>query len=928
MSDQNVDSFMYFMNEYRVTKNNTNNDCKQWTHVTKPFKNFHAGTYYISFNDVDKFYTYYCNALNKTKYLSVAEKPGCFGPLRVDFDFISKIHNGKQRHYTERHIKEIVKFYQECISDICYNTSDDLLYCIVLEKKEPRCENDTMKDGFHLHFPNFICESKVQDEILRNKVTSLMKTSKLWTTTKYDTPVVDMIDKDMGKKVWMMYGSMNYKSDLSTPYMYSRPQGGEKDPWKNCKDIYGHAYDKNQTEIKLIDIFADEMNGRQKSIKYYLPRFLSIRGYNESVKLKKSITDILTISQVKKQKVRTAKIATTRRIEDILEDIKIIKDGEIMEMINHNRADNYNEWIDLGWTLFNIGQGHDETLRMWIEFSQQSYKFKQGECEEKWNCMELRDKSLGSLLMIAKQDNPERYRLWKDTNITSFLYKSIYEAVPTEYDVAMVVCSMFKDRFCCVDAKKDTWYEFREHRWRVMDDGLELRKILVDDVLQKYLEFKVDLARKQVGVNDSDLAKYQLYEKRALTICTKLKTIGFHDKVIRMCKLNMHDSKFLKKMDENKKIVVCENGVLDLDIGVFREGRPDDYATFSTCIHYQKYDHGYEEVKEVRTFLKKVFPNENRRKYFMDIATSCLQGGNVHKRFLIGTGSGDNSKSVTYTLLEMVFGEYYGKFPRELLISGQSGSSSGARPELAHVRGKRIMSTQEITHKDNLNIGVLKELTGNDSFFTRGLFEKGREIRPQYTLWMQCNEPPKIPGHDSATWSRIRVLDFESKFVKPQDRSSFPVPKKFTEQMQMKRFEADPSFMDKLPGMAPVILWMLFDNYNNSYKQNGLIEPKEVMSATDQYKESNDVFIEFVNEKVTKSDGNDDDKYPDVFILLAALFEEFKEWYSENYPSYKNKIGKNAFRDSMKTLLGVTKTNTRGFKSGKFYGYTQKEDSD
>ena len=63
MSDQNVDSFMYFMNEYRVTKNNTNNDCKQWTHVTKPFKNFHAGTYYISFNDVDKFYTYYCNGL-------------------------------------------------------------------------------------------------------------------------------------------------------------------------------------------------------------------------------------------------------------------------------------------------------------------------------------------------------------------------------------------------------------------------------------------------------------------------------------------------------------------------------------------------------------------------------------------------------------------------------------------------------------------------------------------------------------------------------------------------------------------------------------------------------------------------------------------------------------------------------------------------
>ena len=91
-------------------------------------------------------------------------------------------------------------------------------------------------------------------------------------------------------------------------------------------------------------------------------------------------------------------------------------------------------------------------------------------------------------------------------------------------------------------------------RYAVIDEKKYLvddRMILVDDVLQKYLEFKVDLAKKQVGADDSELAKYQLYEKRALTICTKLKTVGFHDKVIRMCKLNMNDSKFIKKMDEN-----------------------------------------------------------------------------------------------------------------------------------------------------------------------------------------------------------------------------------------------------------------------------------------------------------------------------------------------------------------------------------------
>ena len=67
----------------------------------------------------------------------------------------------------------------------------------------------------------------------------------------------------------------------------------------------------------------------------------------------------------------------------------------------------------------------------------------------------------------------------------------------------------------------------------------------------------------------------------------------------------------------------------------------------------------------------------------------------------------------------------------------------------------------EIAKTGTLNIGVLKELTGNDSFFARGLFEKGTEINPMFTLFGSANEPPKIPGHDDATWNRVRLLDFD-----------------------------------------------------------------------------------------------------------------------------------------------------------------------
>ena len=44
------------------------------------------------------------------------------------------------------------------------------------------------------------------------------------------------------------------------------------------------------------------------------------------------------------------------------------------------------------------------------------------------------------------------------------------------------------------------------------------------------------------------------------------------------------------------------------------------------------------------------------------------------------------------------------------------------------------------------------------------------------TVSHNCNDPPKVPGNDVQTWNRIRVLDFESKFVIPSMLKKFPVP--------------------------------------------------------------------------------------------------------------------------------------------------------
>jgi len=924
-----------FLDEHRVNKTKGTNE--PYTHASKTTSargpkalSIYAGSYFIPDSDMEKFWTLYCNVVNKGIYCTITERPGPYGPLRVDFDFKSAIDDGVKRKYTKEIIKEIINFYQEEIKNIVKPEvfKPYMLYCIVLEKPSPRIEEGCVKDGFHLHFPYFICEGWIQDDYLRNHVTERMISQKIWENVNMTTPISSVIDRKMAKKVWMLYGSMNCKNSESRPYMYNR--------WKNESEKYGMVYDENLNEVSLGSIFQDHSifkNNEPNRIKYYIPRLLTIRGYKSPTEIKEEITRKKPVV-VKNRK--TVDIARSRDISSVLEDIKFIQDNNIMDMISPLRADNYELWMDVGWTLFNIGEGHEITLQLWIEFSKQSTKFSDGECEDLWATMELKGKSIASLLAMAKIDSPEKYLDMKSTTIRFLMWESLKEKHPNEYDVCKVIYGMYGERFLCASSKPELWYEFIDHRWRIMDDSITLRLLLAENVVKEYsilkkeindrisdIEFKIDIKKNDDISCDAlktEHKNYQVQKSKVSNIITALKTVSFQEKVIKMCKIKMYDHNFLSKLNENRMLIGCENGVLDLELGIFRDGRQDDYISFSTGIHYTKFSEEDDEVLELNDLLEKVFTNPNLRKYFIDFFTSCLQGGNINKRFLVGTGWGDNAKSVMFLLLEKTFGTgnngYYGKFPRESLIRGRGSSGNSAHPELARVRGKRIMGTQEIAVNEELNIGFIKEATGNDSFFARSLFEKGTEINPMFTLVMQCNKPPKVPGHDAATWTRIRVLSFDTKFVKPQDLKEFPVPESKEDQIKMKRFMADPEFSKKIPTLSRVLLWKLFENYK-IYKKTGLYEPKEVIDSTNIYKIDNDVYMQFINDKIEKIKDRDIAKTNS--ISLPDVHAEFKEWFTENYPSYKkDSIGKSTFRDELTKRLGGIK------KPDKIYGFVPK----
>ena len=88
-----------------------------------------------------------------------------------------------------------------------------------------------------------------------------------------------------------------------------------------------------------------------------------------------------------------------------------------------------------------------------------------------------------------------------------------------------------------------------------------------------------------------------------------------------------------------------------------------------------------------------------------------------------------------------MLGDYAIKFSTTLL-TGKKVANGAANPELARAGGGvRWAVLEEPDGDEEINIGYLKTLSGDDSYFVRDLFEKGkqtREIKPLFKLIFIC----------------------------------------------------------------------------------------------------------------------------------------------------------------------------------------------
>lgn len=772
------------------------------------------GKYFIPPEHLDTFYKLYNKSLKKDEKLALTEMHEELSPILIDIDLRFNEETGINRQYNESHLETIVRIYNEQVQQY-FDINEDDIQAYVFEKETPVRFNGNIKDGIHIIYPKIISKANVQFEIRQN-VIKLLQDTQCIHSIGFKNPIEDVIDKAIiNKNPWLMYGS-------------SKP---DQKPY-----VLTHIYSKTVANLDLPN-------------KLTLPKLLSIRNHKEETKVKLNIQYV-------------------DRPRNISSNIVLSIDGQhaiqLVNILSENRADNYDQWLELGFCLHNVDHALLET---WITFSKISPKFKDGACEKLWKTFKNKGLTIASLHRWAKIDNPEKYKTLKTNAIRKKLIESLSN---TNYDVACVIYEMYKHTFTCASTKHNTWYQYKNHRWNEMSKGVYLRKKISNELVEAYK----DLSRYYQGMlltgNDSEIEDAKKKNTECRKVIDNLKTTNFKDKVMIECCELFYNPEFLNKLDSNVNLLGFENGVYDLEQKMFRDGVPDDYISYSTQIDYTPFDQTSEEAIELSAFIKKVLPINEVRKYVLSLLSSFLNGKIEEQKFHIWTGSGGNGKSTLIDLFEKAFGDYCGKLPVTVLTQKRSGSSA-ASPEIAKTKGKRFISLQEPEQNDQIHVGYMKELTGGDLIQARALYSEPVEFKPQFKIVLACNELPSIPSNDGGTWRRLRVVDFPSKFV---DNPSAP-----------NEYKKDTDLNRKLKLWRSTFMSMLIEIYKD-YCENGIIEPKIVKQFTKEYQKSSDAITEYIEEHLEQTNNKKD------VLQLSVIMNHFRMWfkdmYSEKPPTRKN----------------------------------------
>lgn len=359
--------------------------------------------------------------------------------------------------------------------------------------------------------------------------------------------------------------------------------------------------------------------------------------------------------------------------------------------------------------------------------------------------------------------------------------------------------------------EREAWIIWNCHHWKPDDDGALYR------IAEEHAK---ELLRQSADIADSDARTRQA--KLALNLGKR----GTIENMLALARYSEAVILHAEHLDSNPWLIGVGNGMVDLKTGTFRAGAPADFISNKTGCDYVPGT----TCPMFDAFLTRIMAGDAEMiAYLWRIFGYCLTGSAAEQCLFFLYGAGRNGKSTLIEVLAALLGDYGRATAVELITDQQHGREPSQL--IAAIQGKRLVWLPEVEESHRIAQSRLKTLTGGDRLCGRNLYEREFEFDCTAKLLIHGNTRPEIRGTDLGIWRRFRLLPFAVTI--PANEVDFDLPKKL---------------IVELPGILNRAVESCLE-----WQRNGMATPRIVESATDEYREAEDILGEFLEERTMRS---------------------------------------------------------------------------
>lgn len=368
-------------------------------------------------------------------------------------------------------------------------------------------------------------------------------------------------------------------------------------------------------------------------------------------------------------------------------------------------------------------------------------------------------------------------------------------------------------------------------------------------------------AEAEAGNHSFQLKNLQRQQKDLLERAKKLRGV----KGAKCCiEWSHHHEKPLaihgRELDQQPWLLACPNGVINLQTGEFRAGRPADYLVRTVDVpwpmhlgesainHYMLHGtlpDGSDPHPKWTRFKSEIQPDKDVLECMDRIMGYAITGFGAREQFIaVYLGKGRNGKGTYFNTIQRILGELAWAIQPEFILEEKNPrSSASASPDIVMIQGRRVIIASENDEKQRISCAKVKRFTGGNKINARGLFAGEEEnFSPSWTMFIETNHVPEGLTKDFAMRQRLILIDFPWLYVDDPDDQATREP------WLKKRFKKkDPELEGRLIKEDPYILLDLVRCCLLWQAAGGIHPPEKIKAAVEELSTQEDVLQQFIN---------------------------------------------------------------------------------